>query len=228
MLRPLARWSPVVETMRNLLSRGNSKLGESIFGWTLEAIQTCPGRTATCSHWCFASHGRFATESMKDRNQWRLQQAKKVSFVDKMCDEIHRRGVLVLRVHIGGDFFSPRYVQKWIEIAVRCPNVRMFGYSRSWRCDNIRPLLYAFGALPNVRLWLSADRDSGLPPEVPQGIRVAWLQVDEAPPQGGDLVFQVRRLRRLALPTVVPVCEQETPAGKAAGTNCANCRVCWE
>jgi hypothetical protein len=144
-----------------------------------------------------------------------------------MCQEIHARGVLVLRVHIGGDFMSPRYTQKWIEIAARCKDVRMFAYSRSWRVEKIRPLLYAWGALPNVRLYLSADRDSGLPQNVPPGIRVAWLQVDEQLPPGGDLTFQVRRLRRLALPMSAPVCGQETPQGKQEGMNCSNCRVCW-
>jgi hypothetical protein len=63
--------------------------------------------------------------------------------------------------------------------------VRFFAYSRSWRVEKIRPLLYAFGALPNVKLWLSADKDSGLPADVPEGIRVAWLQVDEQPPLWG-------------------------------------------
>jgi hypothetical protein len=216
-----------VVKVRQLLSKGNAKLGESIFGWTLQAIHTCPGRTETCSRWCFASHGRFCTTQMEARNRWRLSQAKKAGFVDAMSSEIYRRGVLIVRVHIGGDFFSPRYVQKWIEIAARHPAVRFFAYSRSWRTEAIRPLLYAWGSLPNVRLWLSADRDSGIPRDVPEGIRVAWLQVDEAPPQGGNLVFQVRRLRRMALPMFVPVCEQETPAGKAAGANCSSCRVCW-
>lgn len=212
---------------RFLLSKGNSKLGEGIHGWTIPAVSTCPGRTPTCERVCFGTHGRFVTDTMTRLNAWRYEQARKASFVARMCDEILRRGVLVLRVHVIGDFATPRYTQKWIEIAARNPNVRMFAYSRSWRVETIRPLLYAWGALPNVRLWLSADRSSGLPTDVPPGIRVAWLQVDEAPPQGGNLVFQVRRLRRLALPMAVPVCDQETPSGKASGINCSSCRVCW-
>jgi len=60
------------------------------------------------------------------------------------------------------------------------PPREVFTYSRSWRVETIRPLLYAFGALPNVKLWLSADRDSGLPADVPTGIRVAWLQDNRA------------------------------------------------
>jgi hypothetical protein len=161
-------------------------------------------------------------------NEWRYEQSKKASFVDAMCDEIVRRGVLVLRVHVVGDFATPRYTSKWIEIAARSPNTRLFAYSRSWRVEKIRPLLYAFGALPNVRLWLSADRESGLPENVPQGIRVAWLQDTQALPPGGDLTFQVRKLRRLSLPVAAPVCEQERPEGKVRGVNCSSCRVCWE
>jgi hypothetical protein len=162
---------------------------------------------------------------MKRLNEWRYEQSRKASFVDTMCDEIVRRGVLVLRVHVVGDFATPRYTSKWIEVAARNPNVRFFAYSRSWRVEKIRPLLYAFGALPNVKLWLSADKDSGLPADVPEGIRVAWLQVDEQPPPGGELVFQVRKLRRMALPMAVPVCVQERPGTK--DMNCSSCRICW-
>lgn len=209
-----------------LLSRGNSKLGEGIHGWTIPAVQTCPGRTACCERVCFGRHGRFVTATMARLNRWRYEQSRKASFVEAMCDEIVRRGVLVLRVHVVGDFPTRRYISKWIEIAVRSPGVKMFAYSRSWRVEKLRPLLYAFGALPNVRLWLSADKDSGLPENVPPGVRVAWLQVDEAPPQGGDLTFQVRKLRRLSLPTAGPVCAQERPETKHM--NCSSCRVCWQ
>lgn len=213
---------------RWLLSKGNSKLGEGIHGWTIPAVSTCPGRTETCERVCFGTHGRFVTETMQRLNAWRYEQSRKASFADMMTDEIVRRGVLVLRVHVVGDFATPRYTQKWIEIAARSPNTRMFCYSRSWRIEKLRPLLYAFGALPNVRLWLSADRDSGLPENVPEGIRVAWLQVDETLPAGGELTFQVRKLRKMSLPTVGPVCEQETPLGKSKGANCGSCRFCWE
>lgn len=218
----------IVADTRFLLSKGNSKLGEGIHGWTIPAVSTCPGRTPTCERVCFGTHGRFVTETMTRLNGWRYEQSRKAGFVDKMCDEIVRRGVLVLRVHVVGDFATPRYTQKWIEIAARNPSTRMFAYSRSWRVETIRPLLYAFGALPNVRLWLSADVSSGLPPDVPEGIRVAWLQTDEQPPQGGNLVFQTRRLRRMSLPMTVPVCVQERPEGHDRGMNCSACRVCWE
>lgn len=210
---------------RFLLSEGTTKLGKSILGWSVPAISTCPGKSSVCSRYCYATHGRFVTERVKKLMDWRYEQSKRKDFAEQMAGEIFRRGVLVCRVHVSGDFYSPSYTQKWIEIAARSKAVRFFAYSRSWRIEKIRPLLYAFGALPNVRLWLSADSDTGQPVDVPEGIRVAWLQHNEVVPEQAELVFQVRAMRgRVSLPTV---CEQETPTGKARGVNCANCGVCW-
>ena len=41
--------------------------------------------------------------------RWRLQQSRREDFVDRMVDEIYRRGVMVVRVHVAGDFVSPGY-----------------------------------------------------------------------------------------------------------------------
>jgi hypothetical protein len=213
--------------VRYLLSHGNEKLGSSIFGWTIPAIQTCPGRSETCSRVCFATHGRFVTHKVKELMAWRYEQSKRADFVDRMVNELFRRSVLVLRVHVSGDFATPSYTRKWIEIAARSPKVRFFAYTRSYRVPKIEAHLRVLAALSNFKLWYSADCDTGVPPNVPPGVRVAWLQHSETPPAGGDLVFQVQKLRRLALPMAIPVCEQELPEGKARGTTCSNCHICW-
>jgi hypothetical protein len=145
-----------------------------------------------------------------------------------MIDEVYRKGVLVCRIHVAGDFFSPSYLSKWIEIAARSPNTRFFTYTRSWRVEKIEPLLRAFAALENVRLWYSADSDTGYPSQVPEGVQVAWLQDTSVVPEKAHLLFQTRSVRKLALPLVIPVCGQELPEGKTKGVNCANCGVCWK
>jgi hypothetical protein len=160
--------------------------------------------------------------------RWRLQQSKRTDFAERMLDEVYRRGVLVCRIHVAGDFYSPGYLEKWIEIAAGSPNTRFFAYTRSWRVAKIAPLLAAFAALDNVRLWYSADSDTGYPPGVPPAVRVAWLQDTAAVPDRADLLFQPRGVRKLALPLAAPVCAQELPQGKARGVNCANCGVCWQ
>lgn len=212
---------------RSLLAQGNDKLGATIHSWSIPAVRTCPGRSRVCEPVCYATHGRFVTSQSRTAMQWRWQQSKRGDIADRMVEEIFRRGVLVLRIHVAGDFYSPGYLAKWIEIASRSPNTRLFTYTRSWRVPQIAALLGAFAALDNVALWYSADADTGYPPVVPPRVRVAWLQDSWEGPEAADLIFQTRGLRKLALPLAAPVCEQETPTGKARGVNCANCGVCW-
>jgi hypothetical protein len=211
-----------------LLSLGNDKLGDTIHSWSIPAVQTCPGRSCVCERVCYATHGRFSTAKSKEAMRWRLQQSKRMDFADRMIDEVYTRGVLVCRIHVAGDFYSPGYLSKWIEIAAGSPNTRFFTYTRSWRVAKIEPLLRAFVALDNVRLWYSADSDTGFPPDVPPGVQVASLQDTPVVPQQADLLFQTRSVRTLALPLAIPVCAQELPEGKARGVNCANCGVCWK
>ena len=213
---------------RYLLSEGTTKMGRSIYTWSIPAVRTCPGSSPCCRAVCYATHGRFVTTTVKRLLRWKLEQSKRADFADRMVDELFRRGVMVCRIHVAGDFYRAGYVSKWIEIAARSARTRFFAYTRSWRVAKIEPVLRALAALKNVRLWYSADRDTGPPAEVPEGVRVAWLQTSETEDVAGDLVFQVRRLRRLELPLAVPVCPQELPAGRERGVVCANCRICYQ
>ena len=52
---------------RNLLPRGNGKLGEGIHAWSLPAVESCPGRSDLCSQVCSARSGRFKTRTMLSR-----------------------------------------------------------------------------------------------------------------------------------------------------------------
>jgi hypothetical protein len=56
-----------VPVIRNLLTRGNGKLGEGIHTWSLPAVETCPGRSDLCSRVCYARSGRFRTRTMQAR-----------------------------------------------------------------------------------------------------------------------------------------------------------------
>jgi hypothetical protein len=58
---------------------------------------------------------------------------------------------------------------------------------------------------------------------------VAWLQDGEGQSEPADLVFVVRRLRRVAsLRLELPmICGHETPQGQEAGLTCTTCGRCW-
>jgi hypothetical protein len=215
-----------VKTVRPLLQQGNGKLGSAIHLWSLPAGKTCPGKTEVCNRHCYAQQSRFLIQSVKERLEWNLAQITRTDYVPRMVNEIRRKGVLVVRIHVSGDFASAEYAAKWLEIIRQCPKVRFYGYSRSWRIPEIAAVLEQMAALKNVRLWYSLDSQTGLPERVPVGVRLCYLQVTEdEQPELWDLVFRVRRLRR-RIPLAM-TCPHETERGKEQGTTCGSCGKCW-
>jgi hypothetical protein len=217
-----------MSVIRSLLTLGNRKVGESIHVWSLPAVRTCPGATATCKSVCYATRHRYHFDAVKERLAWNLEEAERETFVGKMVKEVRRKGCLVVRVHSAGDFFSKVYAEKWLEIMKACPRPRFYFYTRSHRVPEIAPALESMAALKCCRAWYSIDRDTGFPDRVPPNVRVALLQVDENDEaDSGDLLFRVRKLRkkkRLGLPVV---CPSETPKGHDSEINCGSCGRCW-
>jgi hypothetical protein len=209
-----------------LLMQGNGKLGSAIHSWSLPSIDTCPGSSSLCRKVCYATQHRFRFPKVKENLSWCLEQSRMDDFVDRMVREIKTSGVLVLRLHVAGDFYDAEYAGKWLDVMKRCPRVRFYGYSRSWRVPAIAAVLEKMAALRCCRLWYSIDSETGLPAFVPSGVRLAFLQIAEGGhPEQADLVFRTRKLRKLA--TLPIVCDQETKEGKADGLTCGACTRCF-
>jgi hypothetical protein len=219
-----------VSIVRFLLTRGNGKLGEAIHAWSLPAVATCPGRSALCERHCYARHGRFRTDVVRDRLQANLAAAEAPDFVARVVREVRCRGARVVRVHVSGDFHSAAYARRWASIARRCPATRFYAYTRSWRVPSVAPALADLAALSNFRVWYSTDAETGLPAAVPPGVRVAFMQAaagDEA--EGAHLVFRTRPLRAPARRVgLTLVCPTENGGPRAADTTCTSCRRCFE
>jgi Gene product 88 len=181
-----------VRTVRPLLLVGNDKLSQSIFQWSIPAIETCPGRTPACAHACYAMRGHFLFDAVQERLEWNQRQALMGNFVDRMVDEVFRKGCIVVRVHVSGDFGTPTYTRKWVEIVSRSPQTTFFAYTRSWRVAKIDPVLRELAALPNMRLWYSADRQTGWPEHIPETVRVAWMQDTDEVGKSASLAGLVR------------------------------------
>lgn len=217
-----------METVRPLLVAGNDKLSAGVWHFDVPAKKCCPGRSQLCSRHCYAARNRFEYPQVKERLAWNFEQSKRSDFVDRMVDEMYRKGVILMRWFVSGDLYSPTMARKVLEIMGRSTHTTAWLYTRSWRVEKIFPVIKALSFLPNMHVWLSADKETGRPPEVPEHCRVAWMQTEvEEDTRGADLVFLVPHLRRIELPMVGTVCPTETPEGKARGTSCATCRVCW-
>lgn len=218
-----------MEVIRPLLVAGNGKLGGSIWHFDLPAVRTCPGRSRLCSDECYALRGHFAFPQVQERLEWCFEQSKRNDFVPRMVNELFRKGILVCRVHVAGDLYNPTYAKKWVEIVRQSKQTIFLCYTRSYRVKRIETVLRELASLDNMHLWYSADAETGVPQNVPERVRVAYMQTEtEEAPEGVDLLFRVQRLRkRIELPQVAPVCNQETPDGRERGVTCSSCQFCW-
>ncbi len=214
-----------MRSVRPLLTMGNGKLGQSIHHFDLPAVSTCPGRSAACERVCYATQSHYLFRQVRERLKWCHRQSLRADFAPRMVAEVKRKGVLVIRLHCSGDFYSAEYAGKWLEVMRQCPRVRFYLYTRSWRVEGIAPVLEEMAALRCARIWYSIDRDTSVPARVPVGVRLAYLQVDEGEqPELLDLLFVVRRLRRHAQRVGLPLlCPHQ--AEKAA--NCGDCGKCF-
>lgn len=209
-----------------LLQQGNSKLGSAIHVWSIPAVDTCPGSTAICRSVCYATRHRFRFDSVKRRLAWNLKQSRRSDFVERMIAEIRSRGALVLRLHVAGDFYDAEYIRKWSAIVKRSPRARFFGYTRSWLAGPMSVALEELARCSAIRLWYSVDDESGIPTNLPPGVRLAYLQTHpDRLPRSVDLIFRTHALRRL--PELPIVCDHETVSGRRLGVTCGSCGKCF-
>lgn len=216
-----------------MLTPGNRKLGgRRIWGFSLPSGDpaVCPGMSAVCQAHCYAAaleRYRPAAAATYRRN-FALSRTR--AFVRRVRAFLVAHAVAVVRVHVGGDFFSRAYARKWLRVMRQSPRVRFFFYTRTWRVGEIKAVIDRMACLPNCVAWYSCDRDTGVPADVPAGVRLAWLSASEgdAPPAGTDLVFRVRRLRRAPTPPGgTPVCPAEDGVPRNRRVTCETCGRCW-
>ena len=139
--------------------------------------------------------------------------------------------VAVVRLHVGGDFYSVAYAMKWLRVMRRSPRVRFYFYTRAWRDQAMRGALERMAELPNCRAWYSCDRETGCRHH-PAG-RQAGLAVRHAgdvPPASATLIFRVRGLRRHEATHLggVRVCPTEDGTPRAGPVTCERCQSCWQ
>ncbi len=138
------------------VSRWNTKVGV-LPSFSLPVLKTCPGKTEFCSRLCYGLNGRFTRQKMREIYQSNLEASKQADFVGRIVREILKTKVGVFRLHVVGDFYSVEYVEKWLEIADRLPDVKFFGSTRSWRVLGLRDTVKRFRDVPNVYLRASID-----------------------------------------------------------------------
>ncbi len=179
------------------VSRWNSKLGV-LPSFSLPVLTTCPGKTEFCSRLCYGLQGRFTRQKMTGLYQSNLEATKRADFVERIVFEILKVKARTFRLHVVGDFYSAEYVESWLEIAARLPNVKFFGSTRSWRVPGLRDAVKRFRDLPNVYLRASIDSTH---PDRPASSWGVWSIEGEGEP---------------------------CPHDYGLVENCITCKKCWQ
>jgi hypothetical protein len=128
------------------------KLSLKLKTFTLPAGHTCPAANECLSRAdretgkikdgpntlfrCFAASAEAVYPSLR-KMVWHNFELIKASLkngvdacADLICESLPKK-FDILRVHVGGDYFSKQYLQAWIEVAKRNPDKVFYSYSKS-------------------------------------------------------------------------------------------------
>ena len=116
----------------------SEELNTNIFNFNIPAYKsesgkiTCPFADA-CVKYCYAQKGnykRFA-KTINPSMEYRYELSKTVAFVPLMVEAIKTLKANFIRIHDSGDFYSKKYLDKWLAIAKANPNVNFYAYTKS-------------------------------------------------------------------------------------------------
>jgi hypothetical protein len=136
-------------------SRDNAKLGSHILTFSLPSGHTCPG-ACTClakvdfntnrlvdgpqqDTRCFSASQEVAFKNLREARRFNFALLRRLKKATDMRDLILRSlpdvgGII--RIHIGGDFFSQTYFDAWQMVAQARPYQKFYAYTKSipfWR-----------------------------------------------------------------------------------------------
>lgn len=157
--------------------RQNKKMSKAsilTFNFLLPAVSTCPGAGACAkSGFCYAMLEQLRYPSAKAYRERMLELSKGLFFgviVSDALIDLRRKAKgkqIAIRIHTSGDFYSPTYLNKWIDIAFENPDIVFYAYTKSvWMFKKIvfMPrnliIIYSLGGLADGQIDVTKDRHS--------------------------------------------------------------------
>ena len=146
-------------TNSNTKLKKSSKLNNaSIYAFDIPAYKTKTGKITCpfakdCVKYCYAQKGAHTWSPAQNKHNNNYLETKKDSFIDVIQDEINRkRKITHVRVHSSGDYYSPKYLDKWVTIARNNPDTIYYSYTKSVKMfkdlenkpENLKPI-YSYG-----------------------------------------------------------------------------------
>ena len=123
-------------TQNTKLKKTSKFFNKRVFNFGIPAYKTASGKTTCpfadkCVKFCYAKKGAYIWSNVKPAFEKRYALTKTDQFISAMTEEIKKKKADYVRVHDSGDYYSPKYLQKWLTIAKNNPSVRFYSYTNS-------------------------------------------------------------------------------------------------
>ena len=142
------------------------KSGDRVFNFTLPALETCPNAGA-CARGCYAMQGAYRWSNVYAKHKANYNATMNDDFIGHIVHEVRAKRVNRVRIHDSGDFYSLDYARKWTAIAVACPDIEFYAYTkmvsmfkRSVSLPDNMTIIYSYGGKQDVMIDVNKDRHS--------------------------------------------------------------------
>lgn len=108
-----------------------------ILNFSIPAYKTKSGKSTCpfaggCQKYCYAQKGNYTRfPIVQELMEKKYLLSKQNNFVNLMNEEITKKKPTHVRIHDSGDFYSPLYLQKWIDITTDNKNIIFYAYTKS-------------------------------------------------------------------------------------------------
>jgi len=108
-----------------------------IFNFSIPAYKTKEGKLTcpfadSCIKYCYAQKGNYKRfPIIQDLMEKKYQISKQPNFNSLMNEEIQKKKAKYIRIHDSGDFYSIKYLRKWLLIAEYNKEVIFYAYTKS-------------------------------------------------------------------------------------------------
>ena len=123
-------------TQNSKLKKTSKELGVRVFNFGIPAYKSKSGKLTCpfakdCVKYCYAQKGAYIWGNVSPAFEQRYEATKKDDFVEVMGAAIRKKKVDFLRIHDSGDYYSPAYLEKWLQIARNNHQTKFYSYTKS-------------------------------------------------------------------------------------------------
>ena len=124
-------------TQNSKMKKTSLKNNAKIFNFSIPAYKTKSGKVtcpfaAACVKYCYAQKGNYTRfPIVQELMEQKYEISKQNNFNSLMNSEIKKKKATHIRIHDSGDFYSVKYLAKWIQIAEFNPSIIFYAYTKS-------------------------------------------------------------------------------------------------